>query len=129
MLFRRRTPANRRKYQRVTIEATLATLFCLTDQHVAADELPPMVSEDISPDGLFLRTTKTYVEGTQVALKLHLPTMTQPFACQARVARVERRPNGEVRGVGLQFVGLSDVQRQQLVEHLYRSYQVQHASE
>ena len=117
---------SQRRFQRVTIDAALAVLHCLTDQAEDGDALPPLVSEDISPGGLFLRTTKELPLGARVLLKLHLPSLVKPFTCVARVMRVEHRPNGGVRGVGLQFVQLTDDQQQQLVEHLYRSYQIQH---
>lgn len=120
-----RQPANRRKFQRVTINAALGVLYCLTDQGPDEIALPPLVSEDVSPEGIFLRTTREFPLGTQVVLKLHLPTMTRPFTCLSKVVRVERRGNGEIRGVGLQFMELPDTQRQLLVEHLYRSYHTQ----
>ena len=125
----RRRPPNRRKSPRVRIDAALAMMYCLTDQGASDDTLPPLITEDISPDGLFLRTTRALPEGTLVTLNLHLPTMTHPLSCQARVARVEHRRNGEVRGVGLEFVDQSEGHRQMLIEHLYKSYQVQHAGE
>ena len=55
--------------------------------------------------------------------------MTVPLTCEAQVTRLERRLTGEVRGIGLRFVQPSDGFLQQLLEHLYRSYQVQHAGE
>ena len=104
-------------------------LHCLTDQDHSKDVLPPLLSEDISPEGIFVRTTKALDVNSHILLRLHLPTMTKPFSCVARVARVERRRNGEVRGVGLQFLDLAEEHRQLLVEHLYRSYQVQHVGD
>ena len=113
----------------MTIDAALAVLYSLTDQDTTKTTLPPLITEDISPDGLFLRTTKPLAVGETVALRLHLPTLTRPFQCQSKVMRVARRPNGEIRGVGVQFIGLSDEQRGVLVEHLYRSYQTQHGQD
>jgi len=113
----------------VTIDAALAVLYTLTDQDTTEETLPPLISEDISPDGLFLRTTKPLTAGESVRLRLHLPTMPRPFHCQARIVRIERRPNGEVRGVGVQFVDLSAEQRRELIEHLYRSFHLQHGPE
>ena len=123
-----RRSTSRRKFGRIAIDAAMTDLRVLGDEHQDA-ALLPLVSEDVSPEGLFVRTAQAHPLGTAVALRLHLPTMTEPLICQAQVVRIEERPNGGVRGVGLRFVALPEADRRQLVEHLYRSYQAQHVAE
>lgn len=117
---------NRRKFQRLTIEPALAMVNDAADQHSLEASLP-MVSEDISPDGVFLRTSCAWPVGRRVRLQLHLPTMTTPLTCEGTVTRLERRVNGEVRGLGVRFLQPSEPFLQQWLEHLYRSYQAQYA--
>ena len=121
--------ANRRKFQRVRIEPALAVVHDPAEAPHAQASLPPLVSEDISPDGAFLRTAAAFPVGQRLHLQLHLPTMTTPLTCQVHVTRVERRLNGELRGIGVQFFQPSNTFLQQLVEHLYRSYQAQYAGQ
>ena len=47
---------NRRKFQRLTIEPALALVDDSVGQRSLPEPLPPMVSEDISPEGMFLQT-------------------------------------------------------------------------
>jgi len=118
-----RRPKNRRKFRRITIDATLANVYCLTEQgQPSGEEWPSLASEDISPEGVFLRTTRELPQGTVVTLHVRLPSMSQPLSCRARVVRIERAVGGVVRGLGCQFVDLNDHQRVQLLEHIYRSY-------
>ena len=122
-------PANRRKFRRLTIEPVLALVDDSVSQRSLPESWPPLVSEDISPDGVFLQTSSPWPVGRRVRLQLHLPTMTAPLTCEAQVARLERRLSGELRGIGVRFVRPSEGFLQQLVEHLYRSYQAQHAGQ
>jgi uncharacterized protein (TIGR02266 family) len=118
---------NRRKSMRVNIEAALAMMTCLTDQGEAAGAAAdiPLISEDISPEGVFLRTHRELPTGQLVRLRVHLPTMLEPMEAAATVMRVERDGAGAVRGVGLAFQEMPEAQRAELLEHVYRSYQAQ----
>lgn len=69
-------------------------------------------TRDLSKGGLFIQTDKPLPQGTEVALKLHLPLTKRELDVPGRVAHI--RPvgsNGEPAGIGIEFTDLTDETR------------------
>ncbi len=73
-------------------------------------ELQSLFSRDISRGGLFLETDRAVEPGLSLALTIIHPITRQHFSLDSVVRRVSDEP----RGVGVEFVGLSEQRRDAL---------------
>ena len=73
---------------------------------------------DISPVGVFIRSGNPYPVGTRLMLRFRLPGKKQPLIVEGEVTwtQMERseQPHRPHPGMGIRFVGLTEVAQQQL---------------
>lgn len=76
---------------------------------------------DLSPGGSFLRSELLLEEGETLVLEFRVPGVPRLMKAQARVAWVRRFPRPEEdAGMGVEFLAMSEEDRQVLVEYLQR---------
>ncbi|MBK9371531.1 MAG: PilZ domain-containing protein [Deltaproteobacteria bacterium] len=76
------------------------------------------VSGDVSQGGVFVPSKILLPEGTSFKLELIHPDTQHVFVVQARVARLQYGHGGDVRGMGLEFLGMDD-ERRFLLQRFY----------
>jgi uncharacterized protein (TIGR02266 family) len=74
-------------------------------------------TENISSGGLYIKTPKPLQKGETLSIKLQIPDEPEPIKVEAVVAwsRTEGGPDGEPPGMGIQFIQVSDSDRQKLL--------------
>lgn len=76
------------------------------------------VSQDVSSGGAFLKSDLLLEQGEALAVEFEVPD-EGPVHAQARVAWVRRFPEaGQVAGMGVEFVNISDADRAAIVRWL-----------
>ncbi len=76
------------------------------------------VSHDVSTGGAFLKSELLLEQGETMSLEFEVPD-EGPVRAQARVAWVRRFPEaGQVAGMGVEFIGLSDATRASIARWL-----------
>lgn len=77
------------------------------------------VSADLSAGGTFLRSELLLEQGEALSLEFSLPDRPVSIRAHARVAWVRRFPqSGETAGMGVEFLGLDEADRQALRKYL-----------
>jgi uncharacterized protein (TIGR02266 family) len=78
-------------------------------------------SADLSVGGSFLKSELLLEVGETLVVEFHLPTLTRTIRAQSRVAWVRRFPHqGEPSGMGLEFLAMSEEDRETLEDYLGR---------
>ena len=78
-------------------------------------------SADLSAGGTFLKADVLLEQGETLAVEFRVPGVTKAIRAQARVAWVRRFPKGEEpAGMGVEFLAMSEVDRELLEEYLSR---------
>jgi len=80
-------------------------------------------SEDISADGLYIKTPKPLPKGERFTLKLHLPDVPEPLkiGCRVRWTRTETTDMAKhPPGMGAEFVDISPADRMKLKNELIK---------
>jgi c-di-GMP-binding flagellar brake protein YcgR len=108
----------RRKYARVTLDAYVSA--SLDTDKAPAERL--FISKDMSPEGVFLKSKELFPVGTILKLKIHTSTTAQPINAEAKVNRVATEKNGQVTGMGLVFMRISQKDKEELLKHLYLAH-------
>ena len=75
-------------------------------------------SQDVSMGGVFLASSIPVRVGTMLFLSMALPPHKRPVHFTGEVVRITKPGSQVVQGMGIRFVGLSDVARQRLEEFL-----------
>lgn len=75
-------------------------------------------SQDISMGGVFLASSIPVRIGTMLFLSMALPPHKRPIRFTGEVVRITKPGSQSVCGMGIRFVGLSDVARERLEEFL-----------
>lgn len=74
---------------------------------------------DLSEGGTFLKSDLLLEQGDGLSLRFSIPGAVEPVQTQARVAWVRRFPGvDEASGMGIEFVAMSDSDRQTLLNYL-----------
>lgn len=68
-------------------------------------------AQEISSEGMFLRTTDVLPEGSMVTVRLSLPTLARGFTVLARVTHVVLGSETRRRGMGIHFLDISPKDR------------------
>ena len=73
---------------------------------------------DISAMGIFIRTTQPETPGTHLFLRFTPPGGEESFECEGDVIWINPPRDGQSRnpGMGIQFIGLTDEQRDLMLE-------------
>lgn len=80
--------------------------------------------EDLSFNGLFLRSDVLDALGQRVELKLTLPGEPTPLSVDGEVARVRGEPRAT--GMGIRFLEMSPYERRRLANFMIERYQEGH---
>jgi uncharacterized protein (TIGR02266 family) len=78
-------------------------------------------SDNLSADGIFIRTTKPLAKGERFALKLMLPEDPEPLNidCEVCWSQIEPKdPSLRYPGMGAKFLNMSKTDRQKLKAEL-----------
>ncbi len=78
-------------------------------------------SEDMSADGIFIKTAKPLPKGERFTLKLHLPETSEPLKidCQVRWTRTETQDLAkQPPGMGAEFIDITPADQQKLKTEL-----------
>jgi uncharacterized protein (TIGR02266 family) len=103
---RRFVPLPRRRTPRVTIN--------LRFRYAADDHMTQAFSRDLSVRGTFLKTDRTLPLGTRVVLEFCLPGLVDEMRCSGVVRNTCSTTRFDPGGIGIEFEGLSDGDRELL---------------
>ena len=102
-----------RRFQRQSLQVD----FRGKDAHGAGTLL--LLGADLSTGGTFLRSDLLLEQGETLSLEFRVPGVPRLMWAQARVAWVRRFPKaGEVAGMGIEFVAMTDEDRAVLGDYL-----------
>ena len=118
-------PSEKRSHRRVLIDAYVSA--ALVPKDVLQERV--FLSQDASPDGIFLLTNEEFPVGTLMRLEINLPSTFKPIEVEARVARVAKNKDGQIAGVGLIFTNISEPEKKGLLKHLYLAYHYRSAQD
>lgn len=69
-------------------------------------------SRDLSVQDIFVETSEIYPIGTELLIDFYLPNAPRKFKLKGKVTRVvEMHTNSEKRGMGIEFINTSEVQK------------------
>jgi uncharacterized protein (TIGR02266 family) len=76
---------------------------------------------DLSPGGTFLKSELLLEQGEPLSVEFRVPGVPRLMRAQARVAWVRRFPKpGELSGMGVEFLAMSDEDRLVLTDYIAR---------
>jgi len=102
--FSQYSGAERRRTERVRANLPLRFRAPLADYYYVSPELT--LTKDISAGGVLFSTQRNLPVGTEMEVRLRLPTATEDMRLRARAVRVEEVAPREWYEIGISFLGL-----------------------
>ena len=78
-------------------------------------------SEDVSMGGIFLASVIPLRIGTMIFISFHLPGHRRPIRMTGEVVRITDPNQAGMKGMGVRFVGITELARKRLEEFLSES--------
>jgi len=122
--------AERRKYVRFTPEEPIPVKFTVIDQQGVEAGEGDAESSNVSGGGMFLEippldptVMEQLILGQKfLSLEIDVPELEKPIRAIARVIWVEKASQGEGYGVGVEFVKITEGDRQRVMDIMIDRY-------
>lgn len=113
----------RRRYFKIKIDEKGRALFYVrSEKTVRYDEPVEITILDINVGGIFMKTddeSQEFIEDDLVCVELDL-LADYPLNVAARILRVQRDPEGNIKGYGCEFQGLTAAQEDYISKFIYK---------
>lgn len=119
----------RRRYFKIKVDEVGRAMFVVRDDEtIRFDEPVPISVKDINIGGIFMTCSTEFMEDDFVCIDIDL-FIDYRLNAVVHVLRVAREPDGEIRGYGCEFQGLTASQEDYIGKFIYKTQFAQRQKE